>query len=479
VNIINWFPLVDLNTPTNNSTLKLTIPNTYKINFISHGITDQKIDTFETTISYTFTSDYKTIIKSELFSKPIQERLPYIIIIPTEFYYGVSGKLDSWKSFGDWMFKLNSGLNDLTQNEKNAVNQLLKGIESDKEKIQTLYKYLQSNTRYVNVSIETGGLKSYPASYVCKNKFGDCKALSTYMKSLLEYVGIKSYYTLVDAGENSPQIITDFPSQQFNHVILCIPLEKDTIWMDPTLSFAPLGYIGTFTQNRYALVVDQNNSKLIKTPALDVSDVKEYFTYKIYPEDNTGTNLKISINLKGDAFEKVFIIHKSLTDKEKEEFFRQFVPLKNYQLNNWKIYENPSDYSSILVDLDITVNNYLKSYNNFKYANLIPLKIPNFEKPDKRNTDIRLNFPIYIVDKHIFEPHPGYHFRQFSDTCITTTFGIYDLKSEIMDDKLNIDRQLIIFAGEYTLSKYQSFYDFINRIKYIEKKSTVVLTQNE
>ena len=52
------------------------------------------------------------------------------------------------------------------------------------------------------------------------------------MRSLLQVIGVESYYTLVMAGENAPSIINNFPSPQFNHAILCVPVDKDTIWLE-------------------------------------------------------------------------------------------------------------------------------------------------------------------------------------------------------------------------------------------------------
>ena len=54
------------------------------------------------------------------------------------------------------------------EKETSKINSLIKGIDDEKQKIRVLYHYLQDETRYINISLETGGLKPRRASYVAK-----------------------------------------------------------------------------------------------------------------------------------------------------------------------------------------------------------------------------------------------------------------------------------------------------------------------
>ena len=88
------------------------------------------------------------------------------------------------------------------------------------------------------------------------------------MKSALATVGIESYYTLIYGDSKPIKIDQRIPSQQFNHVILCVPLEQDTVWLENTSSSSPFNYLGVFTQNRKGLLVNGDKSELVNTPAL-------------------------------------------------------------------------------------------------------------------------------------------------------------------------------------------------------------------
>ena len=109
---------------------------------------------------------------------------------------------------------------------------------------------------------------------------GDCKALTTYMKGLLKASGISSFQVLVRAGE--PDILdVNFPYDSFNHVILMVPQQTDTIWLECTSQMDPCGYMGTFTENHTGLLLDGEHSHLVHIPALNGTQNRKRTTSRL------------------------------------------------------------------------------------------------------------------------------------------------------------------------------------------------------
>ena len=202
-----------------------------------------------------------------------ESRYPSIQLAPNRFsYYNNEGDLTSWKKFGAWIGNLYNGLDELPQERKDFFMNMVKGASTDEDKARIIYEYLQKNFRYVSIQLGIGGLKPFSADFTDKKKYGDCKGLSNYMKAALKAVGIKSCLAIINAEYNSEPVDPDFPENGFNHVILCIPQGKDSIWLECTSNKTDFGYLGSFTENRNALLITNDGGVLVPTP---VSQAKE------------------------------------------------------------------------------------------------------------------------------------------------------------------------------------------------------------
>lgn len=477
VYVCRWYPVVYPTVYTQSASLQVELPKDYPVSLKHSGELEYAIDTLADSFVHKWKASDIQSFRKEAFSPPIQELLANVSIVPKQFSYGLEGSFNSWTEYGKWVEQMNTGLDELPLSEKRKIDQMVQGITDQREIIKTLYHYMQDNTRYINVSIDVGGLKPYPASYVCEKKYGDCKALTIYMKALLKHVGIPSYYTAIYAGDNPVKVDTEFPAQQFNHVILNVPLNGDTIWLENTAQHIPYDYLGTFTQNRNALFVDGDNSRLIKTPGLKEEDVieKSTFTFTL-DERGTGT-VNVSHHVKGDAFETARYIEHSLLEKDQRRYFEQALPLNNFQLLNWGFSKPDRDYPEINVDLSLAVNDQIRKVADilaikpFEYSEL------NFEHPQKRKLPLRINIPVHKTDSLIYNLSflEKYRSEVPENVYMESRFGSYGETYIKKENQLIVSRKLLLKQGDYPLKEYPDFYSFIDSIKNSQLRSVLVI----
>ena len=475
--IAYWNPVRYVNLASLKSSLKLEIPPDYGISMdYSEGLLFQ--DTYdEKRRILTWSSGPSKIPKPEIHGPPLREMIPYVMVTPKKFQYGVPGSSESWSSLGQWQMELNRGTDILPTSEKKVVQKLVAQSDDPKEKTEILYNYLQDKTHYINVDIDKGGMKSYPASYVSQNKYGDCKALTTYMKALLNSIGIESYYTLINGASNPIKVKTDFPSQQFNHAVLMVPLDGETIWLENTSNSTPFNYMGTFTQGRTALVIDSEKSRLVQTPSLGAADVADIRTYRFEANDDDTWAFSLSADIGGSLFENYLHYLKNVSSEDlKSALLRDFAG-KGFELQDWDFDSSDSDNRHMDVTVQGSCNSQIREIGSLKVISPNRISIPEFEKPERRKSIVRINFPINRINVSEYEMSTskvgGLQMSEAVD--IKSKYGTYKVNYSVRGQIMSVQESFMLKAGEYALTEYKDFYDFIQRIKTHQKSINIII----
>ncbi|WP_215226650.1 DUF3857 domain-containing transglutaminase family protein [Echinicola shivajiensis] len=265
VNFPTWVPSGPAKQFVRKATLNLSYPESLGIRYMVQNIDQEaKVQKSEGNVALHWELENLLTLSEE---KPDEDSLAMVKIAPKAFSMeGYASNLETWNGLGEWIYQLNQEKDILSPEAKSKVNELTAGVETDLEKIKVLYRYMQENYRYVSIQLGLGGLMPMSASAVFEAKYGDCKALSMFMNAMLKASGIKANYTLVKAGSDEKDIDVDFPSNQFNHVILQVPMEQDTVWLECTSNTLPAGFLGDFTMNRHVLVINEQGGNIVKTP---------------------------------------------------------------------------------------------------------------------------------------------------------------------------------------------------------------------
>jgi hypothetical protein len=255
----------------------------------------------------------------------IESRYPHIAMATDHFsHYGFQGELTSWKSFGTWINQLYNGLDILPENRRQFFMNLVKDTPGEKEKIKKIYQYMQENFRYVSIQLGIGGLRPFSAEFTDQKKYGDCKGLSNYMKAALGAIGIKSHVAIINAEYNQEPVDPDFPSNGFNHVILCVPGQMDSTWLECTSSTAEFGVLGTFTENRNALLITEKGGVLVPTPKSHAASNYLSTVTTVTLADDLSAETKTDLNTRGEFKELVNSMLKDAKDRQKYELVQYF-----------------------------------------------------------------------------------------------------------------------------------------------------------
>lgn len=422
-------------------------------------------------------------IRNEDYDLSLYYLVPIIRSAPKNFEMeGYFGTCESWKTFGNWIYNLNSGRDILSAKTINEVQELTKNLSTRREKTKAVYEYMQSRTRYVNITIGIGGWQPFPAIDVDNNGYGDCKALSNYTYSLLKAVGIESYYTIINAGANSREIIKDFPTNQFNHAIVCVPDDNDTIWLECTSQRNAFDYLGTFTDGRYALIIKSNASELVRTPSLTAKD--NYRNRKaIINIDNEG-NVQADIfkNYGGIYYDNNLVIS-YLEGKRRMDIVRDRIHIKNFTLSDadYRIEEVKSSSPHIIEEYPVYAKKYVEKLGNrllfsVNFFNTV-IDVPS--SINKQESDIYMGHSLLKTDSLEFIIPDNYYVKSFPDNdTIRSEFGEFCTNYSLDGNTLKYVRKQIVYEGIYKADKYDELRSYLKEISTADKSKVLVMPKD-
>lgn len=479
--VIRWFPAVYEQLTTVRASLSIELPSGYQVFTDYSGefhYSNRQTDGNE--IHQWELRNFR-LPERELFAPHLWDQMPQVMVVPEHFRYVIPGSFSSWGSYGAWHQALNKGLDVLPASERSKVETLVAGINDKRELVKMLYHYMQDNTRYINVAIDAGGLKPYPASYVSEKKYGDCKALTVYMKALLKCFGIPSYYTIIHAGSNYPGIKRRLPAQQFNHVILSVPLDGDTLWLENTARHFPYNYLGTFTQNRYALLVDGNNSRLVRTPSLGLDDVLEQNKYIFRLGEEGNGSMYVHKKLKGEAFEEYRYYHHEMSARDQQKKVVEDLKIVGFEPGTWSLQLSERDIPEIGVEAEGTVSEHFRRIGSLMVIHPVSVDIPDLEPPEKRENPVQIKYPTNKIDTIVYElPFISqYKVELPQKVAVETAYGSYTENYIRSHHRIMVVKRFELLSGHYSKDVYSDFYSFIEAIRSKQKQSVILLTKNK
>jgi transglutaminase-like putative cysteine protease len=393
---------------------------------------------------------------------------PLVKIKPTNFTVGeTQGSTASWKELGMWASTLNDKKDQLPETTVTKLKEITANCKTDFEKIKKVYEYMQSKTRYVSIQVGIGDWKPFDATIVDKLSYGDCKALSNYTKSLLSAIGIKSYYTLVKAGSENNSIDNSFPSSQFNHAIVCVPIDKDTVWLECTNQRMPCGYNGDFTDDRDVLLVDGENSKLVHTRKYSAEENCINRFSKVVINDETTGESQVRARYTGLCYDDLMpIYYADNADKLKQ--VTQRIKLPSFTLNKFDYQENRSRTPYFDEYLNISVTNYVHKMADNIF--LLPLNFMNKlssipEKVRNRKTEMCIRRPYMENDTVQYQLPKEFQITDLpSKSEINGKFGKYSASVEVKAGIITYTRHFELFKGTFPPEAYTEFRDFLEEI---------------
>ncbi|MBL4651499.1 MAG: transglutaminase domain-containing protein [Flavobacteriales bacterium] len=360
------------------------------------------------------------------------------------------------------------------------VDSLIYGLTTEQEKVKAIYYWVQDNIKYIAMEAGLGGFIPEEAAEVCKNKYGDCKGMSSITDQMLTIAGIESHLPWIGSRDLIYKY-NEIPTPVVDNHMICTYINGDTFhFLDATGSEVPLSLSTSFIQGKEALI-DMGDGKfqIHEVPIIDRLTNLEIDTTN-FTIDETGkvigktkyisnglNSIHLRRSLKGRTHNELKKYVSSYNAKGNNKFI-----VDTFQVDNIKDKDLP-----INISLEYTIQDYVTINGDELYVNMhLDRYFVNGKIDDDRENAYESDFKSTSRNVAYLDVPEGYAINYIpeNDSSQDELFG-YNIKYTKVNDK-QIMLEFEVYENYLILSP-EHFEDWNKMIKKLKNNysETVIL----
>lgn len=330
---------------------------------------------------------------------------PHVRIMQKSFKYDdYTGSSEDWRSFGAFLYDLFENRQELPPAEVLKIKSLVAEAKTEREKAAIAYRYLQKSTRYVAVMFGIGGFQPMTPKEVNENGYGECKALSNYLVSMLKVLDIKAYHAIIYANSDyrvAPLLNASFPESKANHCIAMAILDGDSTWFECTSDELTPGDLADFTENRDALLLTPNGGVLVKTPVGTALKNRRTTTSNATLQESGDVLLTFNMRLRGYQNSSARGVLNNAPSNQWDKWFRERLPLPSFDVVklDYGNYSQPD--TALTLSAELLMHSYTSTAGSrlIIKPNLLGTPLPILQVDSLRKEPVWLRMPYSEEDK--------------------------------------------------------------------------------
>lgn len=400
----------------------------------------------------------------------------------------------TWEDLASHYQNLSNGRLGLNAELREIVTGLTADKATNLEKIRAIANFVRQNITYLAVEVGVGGYQPRHVLNTFRNRYGDCKDMSSMVVSMLGAGGITAYPALIrttDRGFIDPE----FPMQTFNHVIAYIPNVEETevwvrafpagpdygrsLWIDATANSASIEDMPGGIQGTHALVVTPEEGYLLKTPVLGPEQNAVYKSGFVELQLNGDSGVTANELFVGaDGMDRRSMLLRQ-TEHDRLEWMQRYLGARvaRSQLIDFQLSELDNLDEHVQVSYEFSTRKYANIAGNlfffrpniFSARSNIPFTV------DERQYGITFTNASSEIDSVTFSLPEIYVVDSLPESMsFDSDFGAYRTSYTVKDNKLEFRRHFSIKLPEVPADSYQDLIAFYQMVIRSDKAQVVL-----
>lgn len=398
-----------------------------------------------------------------------------------------------WAEIGNWYDNLSASRTEGGGEVSSKAKALAASDADYMARLEDITRFMQREIRYVAIEVGIGGHQPHPAADVFHNRYGDCKDKATLLISMLDSVGIRATWVLVDSDRGF--VNPTLPSIDGDHMISAIEIPpsynnpklqavitarsgKRYLIFDPTDELTPVGLLRPALQGSYGVLVAGKQSEVIQLPISnpDVDLTERSATFSL-ADDGTlkGSVTELHSGLAAKNLRHVYVKEDA---KEQREFMERKLrrDFSSFTLDAQKI-QNAGDLDKqVVLSYDLTAARYAKSAGNLLLVRPRVLGSDVFAlNDDPRKYPIDLQQTGIWRDSYDLKLPAGYAVDELPDpVTVDVGFATYHSEVKLNGDALHYTREYTVKELDIKPEKYADLKKLMAAISMDESSSAVL-----
>ncbi len=380
--------------------------------------------------------------------------------------------IPNWKYLVDWYKEVALTKTQSSYEIKEKVDELFssKVNATTEDKIRTIYDYITENIRYSMVSFRQSALVPQKARDVLVNRIGDCKDVSTLGIAMLNEVGVKANFVLVNSG-NEERIGDIPPSIAFNHCIVQAETKSGPIYLDFTANNFPAATVPGADRDAFSLVINDNSANPITLPKNQIAPPAISVRAKMTLFDDNRALIENSTTTVGNPTALLRVRYRGKPQKDRDKILQSLLSSEfpNVRLINFVIGPLDDLAPSVTFSYVCEAPNYLTDAGDYKLVKIPwqnPLRADDALSYEKRSYPIKNISSVDTVSEEIEIILPnGYTPVDLpAPSRISSGAGDYSLEFSLKGNTLKAKRRYVYMSSYVSVDEYERYKKFYNRI---------------
>jgi hypothetical protein len=258
--------------PTLLSRFNLVVPQHLQV--ISHESPPGALDTAKEVSAHSQAVSLYTFAGRDLLARETEPYMPPSLESFPSLAFAVTGKdpeaelQASWENTSRWYFETVQQHFIPSQQMKKLAKNLTREVNGQKQKIQKLFSYVQSDFK---VDFPSRSIFDKPQT-IFDRQDGSSAEVSGILYALLKSVDVQAVPVLVPERSAVTRLPEVPMLDWFSHLLLEADVEGEKLWLDPFMATSQLSCVSAPYRDVDGLLIQPEGGELIRTPGLDPSE---------------------------------------------------------------------------------------------------------------------------------------------------------------------------------------------------------------